>query len=119
MTTEPLRLGAFGGQMPELHAGLTKQGFDIPSSEVQRAFFGPATHRAVVAAQSAAGLTSTGVVDPATAEILGLAPGRPPGARPTLPVPDGPTAGPAVHIGIPDALPIQPADQAGVVGNVV
>src|SRR5690348_12462192 len=72
MPDEKLRVGVFGDQTRELHGLLAAQGFDIPSSEVERGFFGPATHAAVVAAQSARGLPATGVVDEATIAALNV-----------------------------------------------
>ena len=58
-----LEVGSFGEDVKNLHRKLAKQGFAIPSSEVDRAFFGPGTRDAVFQWQRGHGLPGTGIVD--------------------------------------------------------
>jgi glycosidase len=58
-----LEVGAFGGEVENLHRNLAKHGSVIPSSEVSRSFFGPGTRDAVIRWQRNYGLPVTGIVD--------------------------------------------------------
>jgi len=61
-----LAVGAFGDEVKSLHRELTKSGFEIPPSEIQRAFFGPGTRGAIMQWQRSHGLPATGIVDEQT-----------------------------------------------------
>jgi glycosidase len=65
-----LEVGAFGEEVKDLHRNLAKHGFTIPSSELDRAFFGPGTRYAVIQLQRSHGLSATGIVDERTATTL-------------------------------------------------
>ena len=69
-----LEVGSFGEEVKNLHRKLAKQGFAIPSSEVDRAFFGPGTRDAVLQWQRSHGLPGTGIVDERTNATLEAAP---------------------------------------------
>jgi glycosidase len=69
-----LEVGSFGEEVKDLHRNLAKQGFAIPASEVNRAFFGPLTRDAVIQWQRAHGLPATGIVDERTNATLEAAP---------------------------------------------
>jgi glycosidase len=69
-----LEVGLFGEEVKNLHRNLAKQGFAIPSSEVDRAFFGPGTRDGVIQWQRAHGLPATGIVDERTSAALEAAP---------------------------------------------
>ena len=58
-----LEVGSLGEEVKNLHRSLAKQGFAIPSSELNRAFFGPLTRDAVIQWQRTHGLPTTGIVD--------------------------------------------------------
>ncbi len=70
MLIAPLSVGAYGADVSRLHEGLRQQSQDIPSAEVQRRFFGPATRLALRRFQELRGLPVTGVVDAATMSAL-------------------------------------------------
>lgn len=65
-----LEVGSVGEEVKNLHGNLAKQGFAIPSSEVDRAFFGPLTRDAVLQWQRVHGLPVTGIVDERTNATL-------------------------------------------------
>jgi glycosidase len=69
-----LAVGSFGDEVKNLHRKLIKHGLRIPSSEVDRTFFGPATRDAVLAWQRSHGLPVTGIVDEGTDATLATAP---------------------------------------------
>src|ERR1700738_1288859 len=69
-----LEVGAFGDAVKKLHRKLIEYGLAIPSSEVNRAFFGPGTRDAVIQCQRTHGLPATGIVDERTNAIFGAAP---------------------------------------------
>jgi glycosidase len=69
-----LAVGAFGDEVKNLHRNLIRHGLGIPSSEVDRAFFGPATRDAVLKWQRNHGLPVTGIVDERTNATLEVAP---------------------------------------------
>jgi len=69
-----LEVGAFGDEVKNLHRNLISHGLRIPSSEVDRAFFGPATRDAVFRWQRSHGLPVTGIVDEQTNATLEAAP---------------------------------------------
>jgi glycosidase len=69
-----LQAGAFGDEVKNLHRKLIKHGLAIPSSEVDRAFFGPATRDAILEWQRTHGLPVTGIVDEQTNAALETAP---------------------------------------------
>lgn len=66
MTTTNLSVGVFGDDVSKLHDKLLRHGFNIPASEVERQFFGPATREAVRRCQEEHGLKVTGVVEEKT-----------------------------------------------------
>ncbi len=72
-----LGVGAFGDEVKNLHRKLIRHGLRIPSSEVDRAFFGPATRNAVLEWQRSHGLAVTGIVDEQTNATLDAAPPSP------------------------------------------
>jgi glycosidase len=69
-----LAVGLFGEEVQNLHRKLINQGLGIPPSEVDRAFFGPATRYAVMQWQRTHGLPVTGIVDERTNAALEAAP---------------------------------------------
>jgi glycosidase len=69
-----LEVGAFGDEVKNLHRKLIRHGLGIPSSEVERAFFGPATRDAVLQWQRNHRLPITGIVDEQTNATLEAAP---------------------------------------------
>jgi hypothetical protein len=66
MPTILLSPGACGAAVARLQEFLGQQGVKLPASEVDRAFFGPATRQAVWEFQKKAGLPVTGLVDERT-----------------------------------------------------
>lgn len=70
MAKLPLAVGSFGEEVRNLHRELIKHGLGIPPSEVDRAFFGPATRYAVLEWQRKHGLPATGIVDERTNATL-------------------------------------------------
>jgi glycosidase len=84
-----LEVGAFGGEVENLHRNLAKYGSVIPSSEVNRSFFGPGTRDAVIRWQRNCGLPVTGIVDERTNAALEAAQG----SDPIQPVETGPSPG--------------------------
>lgn len=88
MANLPLAVGSFGEEVKNLHGKLTKHGLGIPSSEVDRSFFGPATRYAVLEWQRTQGLPATGIVDERTNTTLEAAPQS--GAFQPQPGPVGP-----------------------------
>jgi glycosidase len=69
-----LAVGALGEEVKNLHRRLTAIGLNIPPSEIDRAFFGPATRYAVLEWQQKLGLPVTGIVDERTSASLDAAP---------------------------------------------
>ena len=69
-----LAVGSFGEEVTNLHRKLIRHGLGIPSSEVDRTFFGPATREAVLRWQRTQGLPATGIVDERTNTTLEAAP---------------------------------------------
>jgi glycosidase len=63
-------VGAFGDKVKNLHQKLIRHGLRIPSSEVDRAFFGPGTRYAVMQWQQTRELAVTGIVDDQTNATL-------------------------------------------------
>ena len=70
MLIAPLAVGAYGDEVARLQDGLRQHGLELPSAEVQRRFFGPATRLALRRFQDQRGLTVSGVVDALTASEL-------------------------------------------------
>ena len=70
MLKTPLSAGAYGDDVSALHRSVLQVGMQIPESELNRRFFGPATRQALRTFQNASNLTVTGVLDPATAAAL-------------------------------------------------
>src|SRR6266566_3517940 len=108
MPNAPLSVGSYGDSVARLQDFLRQLGFQLPASEVNRTFFGPATRQAVQLFEQQNGLPVSGVVDEQTAALLqrqmeartgqghrtdgsdsasfaprGLDPGQPAGERPT------------------------------------
>src|SRR5260370_12565543 len=81
-----LEVGAFGDEVRDLHRKLTKHGFEIPSSEIDRGFFGPGTRDAVVQWQRNHRLPVTGIFDERTNATLDAAPDSSP-VQPSKPGP--------------------------------
>src|SRR5215471_21078704 len=69
-----LAVGSFGEEVKNLHRKLIKHGLGIPSSEVDRSFFGPATRDAILQWQRTHGLPLTAIVDERTDATLEAAP---------------------------------------------
>ena len=61
-----LEAGVVGGEVPELHARLIRDGLTIPNNEITRRSFGPGTRGALREWQKRHGLGATGTVDEAT-----------------------------------------------------
>ena len=80
---------AFGDEVKNLHRKLAKHGFEIPSSEIDRGFFGPGTRNAVAQWQRNHGLPVTGTVDERTNASLDAAPD----SSPVQPPKTGPSPG--------------------------
>jgi glycosidase len=101
MKSFPLQVGAFGEAVKNVHRNLTKHGFTLPSSELERGFFGPGTRYAVMQLQRTHGLPTTGAVDERINAILEAAPG-------SCPVP--PTGTPSARRGniLPRSAAIAP-----------
>ncbi|MCI0717394.1 MAG: peptidoglycan-binding protein, partial [Acidobacteria bacterium] len=68
-----LSVGISGEEIKLLHSKLRQLDFDIPVTEAQREFFGPATRRAVQQFQAEHGLKITGEVDERTAAAINAA----------------------------------------------
>jgi hypothetical protein len=66
MPTILLSPGAYGAAVAHLQEFLGQQGVKLSASEVDRAFFGPATRQAVWEFQKKVGLPATGLVDERT-----------------------------------------------------
>jgi peptidoglycan hydrolase-like protein with peptidoglycan-binding domain len=71
MPDAPLTLGAYGAAVARLQELLVQQGAELPSSEVDRAFFGPITRQAVQQYQRNNGLPPSGELDANTARLIG------------------------------------------------
>jgi peptidoglycan hydrolase-like protein with peptidoglycan-binding domain len=71
MPNAPLSVGAYGPSVARLHSLLRQKGFTLPTSEVNRSFFGPITRQAVQEFQKRVGLPVTGGVDERTESGLG------------------------------------------------
>ena len=84
MANAPLSVGAYGDIVARLHDSLRQLGFQLPASEVDRRFFGPATRLAVQQFQKDQDLPVTGEVDSATAEVLRRHAGRGACAEPEI-----------------------------------
>src|SRR5260370_37547777 len=69
-----LKVGSYGDEVRNLHRKLAKHGFEVPSSEVDRGFFGPGTRDSVVQWQRNHGLPVTGIVHERTNVTLDAAP---------------------------------------------
>jgi glycosidase len=81
-----LAVGMFGEEVRRLHRELIEHGLAIPSNEVDRAFFGPATRYAILEWQQSHGLPATGIVDEQTNATLEV----PPQSLPLQPQSPGP-----------------------------
>jgi hypothetical protein len=79
MPDSPLSLGAYGAAVARLHEYLSQQGVKLPASEMDRAFFGPATRQAIQQIQQQNGLPATGQVDDQTARAINF-----PSAEPSV-----------------------------------
>ena len=69
-----LAVGSFAEEVKDLHRKLIEHGLVLPRSEVDRAFFGPATRYAVLEWQRKHRLAVTGIVDERTSATLEAAP---------------------------------------------
>jgi peptidoglycan hydrolase-like protein with peptidoglycan-binding domain len=76
MANLQLLVGSFGEEVKRLHRKLIEQGVEIPSSELDRGFFGPATRYAVRQWQRNHGLPASGIIDERTNATLETAPKR-------------------------------------------
>ena len=74
MVKSKLEVGAFGEEVKDLHRNLAKHRFTLPSSELERGFFGPGTRYAIMHWQRSHGLSATGIVDGHTSATLEAAP---------------------------------------------
>src|SRR5260370_19686667 len=88
--------GAYGADVAALQEFLRQQGFQLPASEVDRAFHGPFTRQAVQQYQQKNGLRATGVVDDNTASAINASLA---GITP-------PKAGPAAVVSLPSLVPM-------------
>jgi peptidoglycan hydrolase-like protein with peptidoglycan-binding domain len=70
-----LKLGMQGSKVNQLHAALTRLGFEVAESELHECTFGDSTRQAVREFQAKHGLPDTGMVDPVTAHELAACPG--------------------------------------------
>jgi len=70
MPTPPLSIGTYGPTVTQLHELLRQRGFELPESETQRNFFGPATRQALQNLQQQNGFPVTGALDERTAALL-------------------------------------------------
>ena len=70
MPNGPLSVGAYGDSVARLQDFLRQRGFQLPASEVNRTFFGPATRQAVQQFQQQNGLPASGAVDEHTASLM-------------------------------------------------
>ncbi|MGA8478466.1 MAG: alpha-amylase family glycosyl hydrolase [Chthoniobacterales bacterium] len=102
-----LGVGAFGDEVKNLHRKLIRHGLRIPSSEVDRAFFGPATRNAVLEWQRNHGLPVTGIVEDQTNATLE--------APPQLPASQSQDSGPIA----PPPLPILDTADEGIFGREI
>ena len=75
MPKTPLTVGAIGDDVARLHRLLRLQAYQLPASELERQFFGPATRQAVRQIQQARGLAVTGDADIATWNLIESASG--------------------------------------------
>jgi glycosidase len=83
-----LKVGSFGDEVRNLHRRLARHGLEIPSSEIDRGFFGPGTRNAVAQWQRNHGLPATGMADERTNVTLDAAPDSSPFQPPkTVPSP--------------------------------
>jgi glycosidase len=73
-----LEVGSFDEEVKDLHRNLVKHGFTLPSSELERGFFGAGTRFAVIQWQRNHGLPATGIVDEGANATLEAAPGSGP-----------------------------------------
>jgi peptidoglycan hydrolase-like protein with peptidoglycan-binding domain len=91
MPNAPLAIGALGESVASLQDALTQKGFQLPASELNRRYFGPATRRAIQQLQQQNGLPVTGTLDDRTASLLGLSgsmsPAAAAAANPVSPLP--------------------------------
>jgi peptidoglycan hydrolase-like protein with peptidoglycan-binding domain len=76
MANLQLSVGSFGEEVKKLHRNLIEHGAEIPSSELDRGFFGPATRYAVIQWQRNHGLPMSGIVDERINATLATAPKR-------------------------------------------
>jgi acetolactate synthase-1/2/3 large subunit len=82
MLDAPLSLGAYGAAVARLQEFLGEQRVKLPASELDRAFFGPATRQAVLQFQQQNGLAARGEVDAETASLMNAAIARTSTQRP-------------------------------------
>src|SRR6266566_2219 len=73
MPNAPLSVGSYGDSVARLQDVLRQLGFQLPASEVNRKFFGPATRQAVQQFQQQHGLPISGEVDEQTASAMSAA----------------------------------------------
>jgi glycosidase len=78
MAKPQLAVGSFDEEVKNLHRNLIEHGLEVPRSEVDRAYFGPATRYAVLEWQRKHGLPATGIVDERTHATLEAAPSSAP-----------------------------------------
>jgi hypothetical protein len=72
MPTALLEIGALGDSVATLHNALAQNGIELPPSELNRKFFGPATRQSIQQLQQQNGLPVTGTLDDRTASLLGI-----------------------------------------------
>src|SRR6266446_6701902 len=70
MPNVPLSVGAYGDSVARLQDFLRQRGVQLPASEVNRNFFGPATRQAVLQFQQQNGLPVSGAVDEHTVNLI-------------------------------------------------
>ena len=73
MAIKKIAVGAYGADVASLHEFLRQEGMNLPSAEVDRAFYGNLTRQAVQQYQRNSGLPVTGVVDENTASAINAA----------------------------------------------
>lgn len=109
MSKDHLKVGAIGEEVKNLQARLLERGLDIPKTESERGFFGPATREAVRKCQAEGGLPASGVVCPKTEATIGA-------RTPTAAASAGPS-GIAVSSSVPAPAAVAPIMAAVAVGS--
>jgi hypothetical protein len=133
MAIQKIAPGAYGADVASLQEFLRRQGYQLPASEVNRAFYGPLTRQAVQQYQQNYGLPATGAVDEDTANSINASLGpvklqkaAPVAALPHAPLPSAgtvaggaPPTGTAISASAPSPQPAQEENRGTVQGKLV